>query len=178
MRKLILMTCVLAAAACAHSESAQKTEAAAAPPAPKAEAVLEPTSGNQVQGTVTFTQVADGVLIRADVTGLTPGNHGFHVHENGDCSSPDAKSAGGHYNPHAHHHGAPVDAQRHTGDLGNLVADDSGHAVLEWTDPDMKLTGESSVVGRAVIVHAGEDDYTTQPTGNAGARVACGVIAQ
>ena len=142
----------------------------------KAIAVLNPTSGNEVKGTVTFTKTGDGVRIVADLTGLKPGKHGFHVHEFGDCSAPDATSAGGHFNPNKHDHGGPDSAQRHAGDLGNIEADASGKAHLEFTDKTMKLTGDESIVGYAVIVHEKADDLKTQPTGDAGGRVACGVV--
>jgi Cu-Zn family superoxide dismutase len=142
----------------------------------KAIAVLHPTSGNQVMGTVTFTSSGDGVRVVADITGLKPGKHGFHVHEFGDCSAPDAASAGGHFNPGKHEHGAPDASNRHEGDLGNIEADANGKAHLEVTDKLMKLSGDSSIVGRAVIVHEKTDDLKTQPTGDAGGRLACGVI--
>ena len=142
----------------------------------KAIAVLHPTSGNNVSGTVTFTASGNEVKVIADVTALTPGKHGFHVHEFGDCSSPDGNSAGAHFNPTHKQHGAPDAADRHAGDLGNIEADAAGKAHLECTDKTMKLLGPDSIVGRAVIVHEKEDDLKTQPTGNAGGRVACGVI--
>ena len=145
---------------------------------PRNEAVadLAPTAGNSARGTVTFTQKDETVLVVAKVSGLTPGNHGFHIHEKGDCSAPDAMSAGGHFNPTKMAHGGPTDQMRHSGDLGNLVADEQGIAKLEWVDPMMKLSGPNSIIGHAVIVHAKEDDLKTQPTGNAGGREACGVI--
>lgn len=139
-------------------------------------AVLYPTEGNQVDGTVIFTKTADGVKVVADIEGLTPGKHGFHIHEYGDCSSSDGTSAGGHFNPGQMPHGAPTDQNRHEGDIGNITADSSGVAHLEWTDKGMTLSGPNSIIGRSVIVHAKEDDLKTQPTGNAGPRVACGVI--
>jgi superoxide dismutase, Cu-Zn family len=142
----------------------------------KAIAVLHPASGSQVMGAVTFTKMGDTVKVVADVTGLTPGKHGFHIHEFGDCSAADASSAGGHFNPGHHQHGAPDAADRHAGDLGNIEADSSGKAHLEWTDKVMKLDGSASIVGHAVIVHEKADDLKTQPTGNAGGRLACGVI--
>jgi Cu-Zn family superoxide dismutase len=145
-------------------------------PAVTASAALKPASGSSISGTVRFTETPEGVRVVADISGLAPGAHGFHVHEKGDCSDPEAKSAGGHFNPATQPHGAPDAAQRHAGDLGNLTADDAGHATLESTDSVMKLSGPDSVIGRAVIVHAGADDFTTQPTGDAGGRVACGVI--
>ena len=142
----------------------------------KAIAVLSSASGSNVAGTVTFTPSGDGVKVVADITGLTPGKHGFHIHEFGDCSAKDATSAGAHYNPTSHQHAAPDAAERHVGDLGNLEADASGKAHLENTDKMLKLSGDNSIVGYAVIVHEKEDDLKTQPTGNAGGRVACGVI--
>jgi superoxide dismutase, Cu-Zn family len=142
----------------------------------KAIAVLHPASSSQVMGTVTFTKMDDGVQVVADVTGLTPGKHGFHIHEFGDCSAPDATSAGGHFNPTHKPHGAPDAAERHVGDLGNLEADAAGKAHLEWKDKMLKFSGENSILGHAVIVHEKEDDLKSQPVGNAGGRLACGVI--
>jgi Cu-Zn family superoxide dismutase len=145
----------------------------------KAIAVLHPTAGSKVSGTVTFTEVADGVEVQATITGLTPGKHGFHVHEFGDCSAADASSAGGHFNPTNQPHGAPDDQARHAGDMGNIEADASGNAKLNYIDHDMSLTDDRrSIIGRAVIVHAKADDLKTQPTGDSGARVACGVIGR
>jgi len=141
-----------------------------------ATARLAPTAGSQVHGTVTFRQEGDKVRVHAEISGLTPGEHGFHVHEVGDCSDPEGKSAGGHFNPDGLDHGGPHDAIRHVGDLGNLLADESGTAVLDTEDALVALDGASSVIGRSVIVHADPDDMTSQPTGAAGARVACGVI--
>jgi Cu-Zn family superoxide dismutase len=152
----------------------------AAPAGPKkvtrAVAVVHPTPGNNAEGTVWFTAGPGGVTVKASVKGLAAGNHGFHVHEFGDCTAPDAASAGGHFNPKASPHGAPTDGARHAGDLGNIQAAGDGTATLEWKDPSMKLDGPDGVVGHAVILHANPDDLKTQPTGNAGGRVGCGVI--
>ncbi len=142
----------------------------------KAIAVLGAASGSSVAGTVTFTASGDGVKVVADITGLKPGKHGFHIHEFGDCSAKDATSAGGHYNPTKHDHAGPEAAQRHMGDLGNIEADASGKAHLEMTDKTLKLSGENSIIGYGVIVHEKADDLKTQPTGDAGGRVACGVV--
>ena len=139
-------------------------------------AVLNPTQNNKVTGTVTFSRVEPGVKIVADIKGLTPGAHGFHIHQFGDCSAPNADSAGGHYNPAGKQHGAPESGERHAGDFGNLLADSSGRAYLERTDTLISLSGPNSIIGRGIIIHETSDDMTTQPTGNAGARVACGVI--
>jgi Cu-Zn family superoxide dismutase len=152
----------------------------AAPAAPKrvtrAVAVVHPTQGNNAEGTVWFTAGPGGVTVKATIKGLAPGSHGFHVHEFGDCTAPDAASAGGHFNPKGAPHGAPTDAAHHAGDLGNIQAAADGTATLEWKDPAMKLDGPEGVIGHAVIVHANPDDLKTQPTGNAGGRVGCGVI--
>jgi Cu-Zn family superoxide dismutase len=142
----------------------------------KAVAVLSSTKGNDISGVVTFTKVDGGVKIVADVTGLTPGSHGFHIHEFGDCSAADGASAGGHFNPHHMQHGAPDAEMRHAGDFGNLEAEATGKAHYERLDTVISLEGADSIIGHAVIVHAKADDLKTQPTGNAGARVACGVI--
>ena len=144
--------------------------------AQKAVAVLHPTQGGNVSGTVTFTKVNGGVHVVADVEGLTPGEHGFHVHEFGDCSAPDATSAGGHFNPDGNLHAGPGAKHRHEGDLGNITADANGKAHYDVVDTQLSFDGRHSIIGRSVIVHEKADDLKTQPTGNAGARVACGVI--
>lgn len=138
--------------------------------------VLYPTENSEVTGTVTFTKTDKGMKVVAEVTGLTPGKHGFHIHQYGDCSSPDAKSAGGHFNPHGMKHAGPMDHDRHTGDMGNLVANEEGVAQLEMVMTGMSFEGENNILGRGIIVHAGEDDLVSQPTGDAGGRVACGTI--
>ena len=142
----------------------------------RAIAVLHPTENSRVSGTVVFTQAADGVQVSATISGLALGKHGFHIHEFGDCSAPDGTSAGGHYNPDGHPHAGPYDSERHAGDLGNLEADKSGRAQYIRMDTILTIGGPKSIVGRAVIVHAREDDLSSQPTGNAGGRMACGVI--
>lgn len=138
--------------------------------------VLHPTAGNDARGTVTFTNVEEGLQVKVDVSGLTPGEHGFHIHKYGDCSAPDATSAEGHFNPHDKKHGGRLDEERHAGDLGNITADSNGYAKTEFVDSLITFHGENSIIGRAVVIHAGKDDLESQPTGNAGARVACGVI--
>lgn len=146
--------------------------------APKADAVaiLMPTKGNSVNGVVTFSKVKDGVRVIADLKKLSPGLHGIHIHEFGDCRADDGSSAGGHFNPHAKAHGAPDAHQRHVGDLGNVVVDENGVAAFDVVDPLLELDGEHSIVARSVVVHAAEDDFITQPHGAAGGRVACGAI--
>lgn len=137
---------------------------------------LNPTQGSKVSGTVTFAKVADGVRVVADVEGLSKGKHGIHIHEFGDCSSSDGNSAGAHFNPHSKSHGAPDEDNRHAGDMGNIDVADDGKGRLEYVDKTISLEGDESVLGKSVIVHASEDDLKTQPTGNAGGRLACGVI--
>jgi len=143
----------------------------------QAVAVLHPTQGNKAMGTVRFTQEGTGVKVVADIEGLNPGQkHAIHIHQFGDCSSADGMSAGGHYNPEAHEHGLPEKEQRHAGDLGNLQADQSGKAHYELTVNNVTIAGpKNPILGRGVIVHAKVDDGG-QPVGNAGGRIACGVI--
>jgi superoxide dismutase, Cu-Zn family len=150
----------------------------AAPPAPKtATATLAAASKSKVTGTITFKQAEGGLEVTAMVENLTPGDHAWHVHVKGDCSAPDAASAGGHFNPENHQHGAPDAEQHHAGDFGNLTAGKDGKATKTFTMKGITLDdGASSVVGKGFIVHEKKDDFKTQPTGNAGGRVACGVI--
>ena len=140
-------------------------------------AVLHSTQGNKAQGTVRFTQEGNSVKIVAHVEGLTPGQkHAIHIHEFGDCSTSDGSSAGSHYNPEKHEHGLPDKDKRHAGDLGNLQADAGGKAHLELTASNITIAGNKNpILGRSVIVHAKPDDGS-QPVGNAGGRIACGVI--
>jgi superoxide dismutase, Cu-Zn family len=142
----------------------------------KAICVLYPTAGNNVSGTATFTSTEKGVKVVVDVQGLTKGKHGIHIHEYGDCSAPDGSSAGGHFNPAGMVHAGPMDMTRHMGDMGNLEADGSGKAHLEYFDQMISFKGENSIIGKSVILHKSEDDLKSQPAGNAGPRVACGVI--
>ena len=142
-------------------------------------AKLEPTRTGRVHGTVEFEAAGpgeEGLRVRAKVLGLPPGRHAFHVHEHGDCSAPDASSAGDHYNPLGAPHGAPGndDDARHAGDLGNVEADASG--TVEAQIEDLLLKMENSLVGRAVIVHSDEDDLASQPSGASGDPLACGVL--
>jgi Cu-Zn family superoxide dismutase len=172
---IVYFTC-LAVLALLIQTAAYAGEMKAGDKVDRAVAVLHPTEGNRASGTVTFTQVGDKVEIAAIVNNLTSGKHGFHIHEWGDCSAPDGTSAGGHYNPDNNPHAGPDQMKRHMGDLGNLDANGMGDAQYERADGYVTLNGPHSIIGHAVIVHAGEDDLTSQPTGDAGSRVACGVI--
>ena len=144
---------------------------------PTAVANLEATKGNETKGTVTFRQDGDEVRVRVNVTGLKPGAvHGFHVHDKGDCSSGDGMSTGGHFNPAGKPHG-PQSGEHHAGDMPSLTADASGNANTSFELHGVSIgSGVSDLVGKGLIVHRDPDDYKTQPTGNAGPRVACAVI--
>ena len=153
-------------------------EPAAVEPAPAmAMATLIPRADSGISGSVTFTETDGGVRVVAEVAGVEPGLHGLHIHEIGDCSSEDFKSAGGHFNPAAVPHGGPSDAERHAGDLGNIEIGADGAGRLELVSELLSIdSGDAAVAGRAVILHEGEDDLVSQPTGAAGGRLACGVV--
>jgi Cu-Zn family superoxide dismutase len=145
----------------------------------RATAGLQPTKGNKAFAEATFEPAPGGkVRIVVFAQNLRPGlEHGFHIHEAGDCSSGDGMSAKGHFNPHGKPHGHPSSGERHAGDLPSLKAEKNGRAKLDVVVDGITLTpGPASVIGRGLIIHADPDDYKTQPTGNAGARLACGVI--
>ena len=144
----------------------------------RATAALQPTKGSKAFGEATFEEVDGKVRVVVFAQGLRPDRpHGFHIHEAGDCSSGDGMSTKGHFNPHAKPHGDPKSPERHAGDLPQLNAGKDGRAMIDVTmDIITVRPGPASVVGRGLIIHADPDDYKTQPTGNAGARIACGVI--
>lgn len=170
--------CAMKHGAAKPAEGAPVVAAAAPVAAPlRAVAKIEARSGSAVAGTATFTELGGGkVDVVVELSGLTPGPHGLHLHEKGDCSAADGTSAGGHWNPHGKAHGGPAAAEKHAGDFGNLEAGADGKGRLQLTWTDFALTGEHGAIGRGIIVHDKADDLTTQPTGNAGARVGCGVL--
>lgn len=184
---LALSACQPAATPADTAAPAADTPAAdpAAPPAmatPLATAQLQPTEGSSVAGTISFSLV-DGLLrASGDISGLKPGSeHGFHIHEKGDCSAPDGSSAGGHFNPASAEHGSIDAAAHHGGDMPNLVVDAQGNAHVDGPVSSNVNAGKGDdfdIIGRGLIVHADPDDYTSQPTGNAGARLACAVITK
>ena len=145
---------------------------------PRAAAQLEPTRGNTASGRIEFVQQGDRVLITGTLSGLKPGaEHGFHVHEKGDCSSGDGLSAGGHFNPGGKPHGHHGMGEHHTGDLPSLKADASGVAAIHFESRTIRVgSSANDIVGKGLIVHRDPDDFKTQPTGNAGPRLACAVI--
>jgi superoxide dismutase, Cu-Zn family len=168
MRKLI----ALAAAALLGACQTMSDEPA------RATAALQPTKGSKAFGEATFEQAGGKVRVIVFAQGLKPdAEHGFHIHEAGDCSSGDGMSAKGHFNPGGKPHGNPSSAERHAGDLPSLRADKRGRAKIDVTVDAISIgSGAGNIVGRGLIIHADPDDYKTQPTGNAGARLACGVI--
>ena len=168
------------AATAASSTPAPEPAAPSAPATAAAAATLAATQDNAVAGDLRLAAADGGVRITGTVSGLTAGSeHGFHVHETGDCSAPDASSAGGHFNPTASAHGKVGQAPHHAGDTDNLTADAQGNGQVDRMLQGATLGdgAATDVVGKAVVVHAKPDDYTTQPSGDAGDRLACGVIA-
>ena len=167
MRKtFISLAAFLFILGCAHSRG------------PMATATLDATSGSTAKGTVHLTDVGDGnVEVQADLTGVPPGVHGFHIHEKGDCSN-NAQAAGGHFNPTGMIHGAPDAVSHHAGDWGNVTADEKGEVHAKFTTHSVSLkSGDATYAGgHAIVLHANPDDLTSQPSGNAGARIACGVV--
>jgi len=172
-RAFTLASCALLLAACAATPEQQ---------APSAVAKLGATGGSQVRGEIKFTQVGSRVRIEGEVMGLAPGAKGLHIHEKGDCSAADATSTGGHFDPReptnwSTRHGGPHTAERHAGDLGNIVFDQYGKAVVNMMVGGIAVDrGPIGIIGRAAVVHFQADDLHTDPTGDAGARAACGVI--
>ncbi len=167
MRKLsFLIAAVLISGACAHAKR------------PMALATLAPTSGQTAKGTVHLADVGDGnVEVMIDLTGVPPGIHAFHIHDKGDCGN-NAQNAGGHFNPTGMVHGAPDAVSHHAGDFGNVTADANGEVHTRFTTHSISLTPgfSTSAIGHAVVLHEKVDDFMTQPTGNAGGRLGCGVI--
>ena len=148
--------------------------------APAAAVQIAPTQGNTVTGALALAQSAEGVHITGSIQGLKPdAEFGFHVHEKGDCTAPDGSSAGGHFNPTQAQHGNPTGPTHHAGDMLNIKSDAQGVAQVDVTAAGTSLNGNpgTDIMGKAIVVHEGPDDYATQPSGNSGKRVACGVIA-
>lgn len=170
--KRIVITLTLAGMAAACAGPAARQDATAT-------AVLEPRSGSQVRGTVTFTQAGpDIVRVSGSFSGHSKGPKGFHIHEKGDCSDPKGMSTGGHFNPGGHKHSGPYESAKHAGDLGNINFNDQGTASVNFVVGGISVSRDrpDGIIGRAVIVHMDADDLKTDPTGNAGGRVACGII--
>lgn len=162
----------------AAAEPAESVAGARTASASTATAELKAASDSEAGGTLAFAQDDGYLRITGEINGLSPGLHGLHVHEIGDCSAPDASSAGNHYAPRSSQHGAPTqtDELHHAGDLGNIVAGADGRATVDAIDDGLTLSGPETIVGRAIVVHADPDDLVSQPAGNSGDRVACGVV--
>ena len=184
---LTLAAAALVVAGCGSSSSSSSSSSSASKPAPPpardaespgARAAIEARSGSTVKGTATFTELGSGgVRIRVHIENAPPGTHGLHLHERGDCSDPEAKSAGGHFNPGGMPHAGPMAEKRHAGDLGNIEIGANGKGDLDVRSDLLTVKpGPNSVVGRSVVFHEKADDLTTQPTGNAVGRLGCGVI--
>lgn len=189
MRSFVIAVITVAALACSKVDNSnpragdQGTAMAdkAGRAAPAATVTLAPLSDSGVSGELAFFPTDGGVRVEGYVKGLAPNStHGFHIHDKGDCSAPDGSSAGDHYNPTAHQHGAPG-PEAHVGDMGNIVSDADGRATVSafvvGGAVGSAAQDGSNIVGHAIIVHAKTDDLASQPSGNAGPRVACGVIA-
>jgi Cu-Zn family superoxide dismutase len=174
-----LLAACASAPATAPAQSPAAEHVASVSTAQRALAHLAGASGSLVSGTLTLVPVRGGVHVGGDVGGLVPGSsHGFHVHQTGDCSAADASSARGHFNPTSRAHGNPESHMHHLGDIDNLLADADGVAHVDAMLRGVSLGGGAldDIAGRAIVVHASPDDYRTQPSGNSGARIACGAI--
>ncbi|RMF61254.1 MAG: superoxide dismutase family protein [Calditrichaeota bacterium] len=177
MRKLstFLLSALVVTALSSCKQQKTEEKPAETKAARTAIAQMNPTEGNEAHGTVTFTEVENGIQVKAHLEGVPEGDHGFHIHENGDCAD-NGKAAGGHWNPEGKPHGARDAAERHVGDLGNVTADANGVVDTTFVDSVITFDGPNSIIGKGVILHEKADDLTSQPTGAAGARIACGVI--
>lgn len=159
---------------CTKTERIEVVKEFDGPQIQKAVAVIHSVGDNQVSGTVNFGKTETGTKITAQITGLSEGEHGFHIHQYGDCSAADASSAGGHFDPDDMKHNSRDAEIRHVGDMGNLVSEGMEFTTtLSYTDNNIFL---EEIIGRGIIIHAGKDDLTSQPSGDAGPRIACGVI--
>ena len=174
---LLLIGIFLALIGCERVQ--QQAGVLSVPSTKQAIATIGPASGSNVTGTATFTQNGDQITLTIEIQNASPGLHAVHIHENGDCSSPDGKSAGGHWNPTGVAHGKWGEGEFHLGDIGNITVGEDGTGSIELTTNLWEIgTGSDiDVVGRGIVVHADADDFTSQPSGNAGARIGCGAIA-
>jgi Cu-Zn family superoxide dismutase len=144
---------------------------------PTATAVIQSKSGSNIQGSLNFSQSGDIVLVSGYISGLKPNSaQGIHIHEKGDCTASDAMSAGGHYNPESTQHGRHDLPMHHAGDLPNIVSDANGNVRYLAKLKTISLIGDSSILGRALVIHRDADDYTSQPSGNSGPRIGCALI--
>ena len=173
---LLLIGISLALTSCERIQ--QQAGVLSTPSAKQAIATIGPTSGNSVTGMAIFTQNDDQIMLTIEIQNASPGIHAVHIHENGDCSAPDGKSAGGHWNPTDVAHGKWGEGEFHLGDIGNITVGEDGTGSIELTTDlwEIDTGSDVDVIGKGIIVHADADDFTSQPSGNAGARIGCGVI--
>lgn len=179
-RKVLMLSLLVAVSITLLSCDAIQDLVTSLPSSEQANATIDPTSGNEVTGTAVFTQSGDTITLTIEIQNAEPGLHAVHIHENGDCSAPDGTSAGGHWNPTNTAHGKWGEGEFHLGDIGNIVVGEDGSGTIELTT-DLWEIGTGSildVVGKGIIVHAGADDFTSQPSGAAGARIGCGAIVE
>lgn len=174
MKNLLVLIVISLFINCTKTEQVEIVKEFDGPKVDKAVAMLHPIGDSNVTGMVTFERAENGSSITAEINGLSAGNHGFHIHQYGDCSASDGTSAGGHFNPEDMEHSARDAEKRHVGDMGNIESEGPNTTTtLNYVDSHISL---EEIVGRGVIIHAGEDDLTSQPSGAAGSRIACGVI--
>ena len=172
---LVPAALALAAASCGGMHGSTQTPGGQGPKV--AHAVIEGRSGSHASGNASFISTNDGVRITVHITGASPGMHAVHLHDKGDCSAPDATSAGPHFNPTQHTHGSPQADPHHAGDFGNMQVGPDSSGTLELVSRDLTVDpGPKCVVGHSIVVHGGTDDFTSQPAGNSGPRVGCGVV--
>jgi|SRR5579871_112858 len=176
MRKLVISCLVLGIPMMFLGAQEQKKQDKKKKGVSNAVAVIHGFKDGNIKGVVRFHATEEGVEITGEITGLTPGGHGFHVHQFGDCSSADPKCHGAHFNPDKKKHGGPDAEERHVGDLGNIMANDMGIATIKMKDKVIALSGLHNIIGRSIIIHAKEDDLKSDPAGNAGDRIAGGVV--
>ena len=174
---LLLISISFALTSCERTR--QQTDVLSIPSAKQAIATIGPASDSSVTGMAVFTQNGDQITLTIEIQNASPGLHAVHIHEKGDCSSPDGKSAGGHWNPTGVAHGKWGEGEFHLGDLGNIAVGEDGTGSIELTTDLWEIGTDSDIdiVGKGIIVHAGADDFTSQPSGDAGARIGCGAIA-
>lgn len=165
-----ILSLLIIFASCSSSESYETPSSATIE---NAVSVVHAINGSEVSGTVTFEKTEIGVRVSASLSGLTGQKHGFHIHQFGNCTAADGTSAGGHFNPGDAEHAGPEAMNRHMGDMGNITADEEGNATMEYVDNTIEM---EEIIGRGIIVHGGEDDLQSQPSGAAGPRIGCGVI--
>lgn len=171
---LLAALAALAMWGCAHGG----TTVVVSPPKGEAVAHLHPTQGNAVLGNAVFTDEGNNVTLKLTLSNALPGVYAVHLHENGDCSAPDASSAGAHWNPTGSSHGRHGQGEYHLGDVANLTVGDNGEGTISISTQAWSIgsKGTDDIVGKSVIVHSGKDDFQSQPAGNAGSRIACGVV--